>query len=65
MKIKVWCDSGANIYSAREEVIDIKSWGFSDEDWNEMTEDEKYKEVELWAWDRLEIGYKELEPEDE
>jgi len=26
-----------------------------------MTEEEKIKEVELWAWDFLAIGYEEME----
>jgi len=26
-----------------------------------MSEDDKYKEAELWAWNRLEIGFEEIE----
>lgn len=60
MKIKVWCDSGANIHSAREEVVDLeRDWGISDEDWDAMTDDEKDQAVNDWANERLEIGWSE------
>lgn len=58
MKIRVWCDSGANIKSSREAVIDIEwQWGITDEEWNEMPDDDKDKLVEEWAWERLSIGW--------
>lgn len=57
MKIKVWCDSGANIHSRRESVIDISEWGLSDEEWAELSDDEKYEAVRDWANDRLEMGW--------
>jgi hypothetical protein len=61
MRIKVWCDSGANIYSSREAEIDVADWGYTDEEWNNLTGDEKYDTVMQWAWDRLDIGFKEIE----
>lgn len=62
MKIEVWCNSGANIHSERSEIIDLeKDWGISDEEWKEMSEKDKYKSVEEWAWQRLEIGYRDYE----
>lgn len=61
MKIKLICDSGANITSARSEVVDTeKMWGLTDEEWNEMSEDDKYKLVEEWAWERLNILWEEV-----
>lgn len=60
MKIKVWCDSGANIHSCREDIIDLaKDWNISDEEWKQMSEEEKQNEVDNWAYDRLDIGWKE------
>lgn len=62
MKIEVWCNNGANIHSERSEEIDTeKDWGISDEEWNEMSENERYKCVEEWAYQRLEIGYRSVE----
>jgi hypothetical protein len=58
MKIRLWCDSGANIHSCREEIIETETyWGMSDEEWSEMSEDEKAELVNDWAHDRLEIGW--------
>lgn len=61
MKIKLFCDSGANIHSARTETIDtVRDWGIEDAEWLAMSDDEKYKLVEEWAYERLEIGFQEL-----
>jgi hypothetical protein len=60
MKVKFFCNSGANIHSTREETLDTKDLGLEDEEWEQLTDDEKYKEAEIWANDRLEIGYEEL-----
>lgn len=58
MKIKFWCNSGANVYSKREEVLDVeKDLGYTEEEWNAMSDIQKYNEAERWAWERLEIGY--------
>lgn len=65
MKIRVYCDSGANIHSRRSEVIDLeKDWNMSDEDWNEMTDDEKQNIVDEWAYERLEIGWEDTDEEE-
>ena len=62
MKVKFYCNSGANIHSTRTAVLDIeKEFGFTDEEWKEMSEDEKWEIAKDWAWDRLEIGYEEIE----
>jgi len=60
VKVKFYCDSGANIHSCREEVADISDWGIEDDEWNGMTDDEKWKVAEEWANDSLEIGYEEV-----
>jgi len=61
MKIKFFCDSGANIHSCREQILDLEDLGISEDEWNDMSEDDKYKEAEMWANERLEIGFEELE----
>lgn len=62
-KVKFWCDSGANIHSCRRSgVFDtVDDLGLEEGQWEEMTEEERYKEVEEWAWQRLDIGYTEVE----
>lgn len=59
MKVKFVCDSGANIHSARTEVIDTEDYGLSDEEWLSLTEDEKQKFVEEWAYEHLQIYFDE------
>jgi len=60
MKIKVWCDSGANAFSQRTEIIDLYDWGIGEQEWSEMSEDAKEALVEEWAYDKLEIGFEEV-----
>ena len=61
MKIKLFCDSGANIHSCREVTFDtVEDLGMEEGEWEAMTDDEKYEEAEIWANDRLSIGYEEL-----
>ncbi|EIX3585800.1 hypothetical protein MKB75_002527 [Salmonella enterica] len=60
-RFKVYLDSGANIHSKYEQVVELDDIGLTDEEWNEMTEkkrDEVMKEV---AWERMEWGYYEIE----
>lgn len=61
MKVRFYCDSGANIHSKREDEFDLSEIGFTKEQWMEMTEEEKMVHVNEWANDRLEIGFEELE----
>jgi len=67
MKIKIWCDSGANIHSRRSEEIDlVEYFGVETEEdaeaeWNSMSDDEKYKMVEEHWWNSgLDIGFEEV-----
>lgn len=60
MKVTFWCDSGANIHSRNKDTVDLEDWYISDEEWNNMSEEEKYKVAEEWAWNNgLDIGWKE------
>ncbi|CAL9977351.1 hypothetical protein VPHF99_0218 [Vibrio phage F99] len=57
MKVKFYCDSGANIHSCREEVVDlVEDWGMTPEECAELTEDGKLELAQDWANDRLDIG---------
>ncbi len=61
MKIRVWCDSGANAYSKREETVDVADMGFTPESWAAATEDEREKAVKEIAFANLDWGYAETE----
>ena len=59
-KVKFNCDSGANIKSCRSEIIDtVADLGLDEGEWESYSDEEKQKEVERWAWDRLEIFYED------
>lgn len=61
MRIEVWCDSGANVHSCRKVTVDIMDmFGFTDEEWSAMSEEDKSDLVKDIAWERLDWGYKEL-----
>lgn len=61
MKVQYYCDSGANIHSARKETFDTETdLGFTDEEWNEISDDDKDDMVKEWAYERLEYGFKEI-----
>ena len=62
MKVKFYCDSGANIHSCREEVVDlVEDWGMTPEECAELTEDDKLELAQDWANDRLDIGMEILD----
>ena len=60
MKIKFWCDNNANIHSRRSDVFTPDDLGYTEEEWREMTEEEKHECVKDWAMDRFEYGFEEL-----
>lgn len=58
--VKFNCNSGANIHSCRTSKIDtVNDLGLDEGEWEAMSEEDRYKIVEEWAWDRLEIYYSE------
>jgi hypothetical protein len=62
VKIRLYCDSGANVKSKREEVVDtVKDWDMEEGEWEAMSDEDRQKEVDQWAWDRLEIGWTPVE----
>jgi hypothetical protein len=60
MKVKVFCNSGANIHSTRTDIVETTDYGYSDEEWEAASDDDKYKLAEEWAWECLEIGWEEV-----
>ena len=59
MKVKFVCDSGANIHSARTEVVDTEDYGYTDGEWLELSEEQKQEIVEEWANERLQVYFDE------
>lgn len=53
MKFKIWCDSGANIHSCRQEDIDID---ISEEDLAAMSEDEQEEMFKEYAFEKTRLG---------
>ena len=61
MKVQFFCDSGANIHSCRKDTLDtVEDLGFEEGEWETLSDTDKMKQAEEWAYDRLEIGYREL-----
>ena len=61
-KVQFWCDSGANIHSCRKsgELDTVRDLGLEEGEWEQLSEDEKYKLADEWACERLEVGYTEV-----
>lgn len=60
MKLKIWCDSGANHQSCREETYDIEDLGMTEAEWDAMTEDEQADFAKEIAFDRLDWGFSKI-----
>lgn len=60
-RFKVYLDSGANIHSKYEQVVELDDIGLTDEEWNEMTENQRDEVMKEVAWERMEWGYDEIE----
>ena|GEM_PF-4689859 len=58
-KVKFYCNSGANAHSYREEEFDtVDDLGLDEGEWEDMSEDDRYRMAEDWAWaSGLTIGY--------
>ncbi|ELY2523921.1 hypothetical protein SM091_004101 [Cronobacter sakazakii] len=60
-KFKVWLDSGANIHSRYEQVVDLEDdLGISDEEWEKMDDEGKNEVMKEIAWDRMDWGFEEI-----
>ena len=65
MKIKWWCDSGANIHSCKEGAVTLEDLGFTEVEWNARTDDERESIMREIAWDTLDWGFYAVEGEGE
>lgn len=62
MKVKFFCDSGANIRSCRSDTLDtVADLGLEPGEWKSLSEDAKYEIVREWAEDHLEIFWEDVE----
>jgi len=59
-KFKVWLDSGANIHSSYEQVVTLDDLGYTDEEWDQLSDDERENEMRELAWERADWGYHEV-----
>ncbi|NCH92230.1 DUF7167 family protein [Cronobacter sakazakii] len=60
-KFKVWLDSGANIHSKYEQVVDLEDdLGISDEEWEKMDDEGKNVVMKEIAWERMDWGFEEV-----
>lgn len=60
-KFKFYLDSGANIHSKYEQVVELDDIGLDEEEWDGMTTEEKDEVMKEIAWERMEWGYIEIE----
>jgi len=60
MKIKIYCDSGANIHSCRSEIVTPEDLGTTEEEWKSMSDEEKEELVKPIAFDRLDWGWEDV-----
>lgn len=61
MKIEFYCENGANYHSQRSEIFDLETdLGMTIEEWEALSEEEKYSMVYEWMIDRLEYGFREV-----
>ena len=62
MKVKFFCNSGANIKSTKDSgwLDTVEDLGFEDGEWEGLSDDEKYEHAAAWADENgLEIYFKE------
>ena len=57
MKIKYWCCIGLS--PEKTEIYDTEDFGYTDEEWAELTQDEKEEGVYDWAMQHVSYGIKE------
>jgi hypothetical protein len=61
MKVKFYCDSGANIHSCREETLDtVEDLGLDEGEWETLSDNEKEEHVKDWMSGHLDYGWKEI-----
>ena len=61
MKLRIWCDSGANSQSKREEVLSLEEdMGITEAEWAGMDEKQRDEAVKEFAFAQLDWGYVEI-----
>ena len=60
MKVRFYCDSGANIHSCREEIIDtVQDLGLDEGEWEKLPDEIKGEHVKDWMSGHLDWGWDE------
>ncbi len=60
MKLKIWLDSGANIHSCKEQILDFEDLGLTEEEWDASSEQEKEEMTKEIAFESLDWGFKKV-----
>ena len=53
------CRARRNPGRREEELDTVEDLGMEEGEWERLDDDGRYKVVEVWAWERLEIYWKE------
>lgn len=62
MKVKFWFDSGANIHSSKELILDVeKDLGFTEQEWIDMSNEDKESVVWETMLQYADYGWEEVE----
>lgn len=64
IKLKIWCDSGANIHSCRKETVTVEELGYTDEEWNDLSEQDQEEAAKDVAFAQLDWGFVECNDDD-
>lgn len=56
--IHYWCDSGANVHSTYRGKIALEELGMTEDEWLELTNDERDNVMREIALERLDWGYR-------
>ena len=57
---EVWLDSGANCHSCRTVTATLYELGYSDAEWDALSEDEKEAEMRELAFAQSDWGFREI-----
>jgi hypothetical protein len=57
---KFWLDSGANAFSTRKGLVTLEELGFSDEEWDAMSEEEQFEFMKELIFANADWGFVEV-----
>jgi hypothetical protein len=60
MKLRIWCDSGANTHSKRVVTITPGDLGLTQQQWDDLSEEERERLMRDIAFEQLDWGYEEV-----